>query len=436
MPRILEQNAIVMARLGNGGQMPSMNMSVTSDSAISHGQVTLCYLASANDSRREIFLKQFKQPGPRMNWYGNYIEYLNRLKDRIDRTSCNYLTSKIFAVFEYQNSIFEAMEFLHGISLKKYLEFKPFPLLTPSDYNARIQIAICFLGALKAFHNAGIVHTDLKPENIFLEDAPNTKFGFTVKLIDLDYAILEDEQALPWQDAQSLAIAGTPGYFPPECYTKEKYGKHSDMFTAGIILQELLCSQTPFPKSDYDNMVNPAVTTSTTVQPPVFPTFVNPQIATVMGAFITQCLAPKKSERPSASKMHQVLIQFQNAVASSKVKEPSAQPSRQRQTLRSTIVLQGPSGAMLFNDSVNVSALQLRNIDLSAADIADRICQFSLRLEGDSFFLIPNLSANSTVLVNGKVADSQQPLKKGDTIVLANGNKRSSNIRIDIRGQI
>ncbi len=436
MPRILEQKATVMAVRNKGSQTLPMRLSVTSDSAISRGQVTLCYLANENSSKRAIFLKQFKQPGPRVNWYVDYLNYLKALKDRIDNTSCKFLTCKIFSVFEYQKSIFEAMEYLQGISLKKYLEFKPFSLLTPLDYQARIHCAVCFIGALKAFHNAGIVHTDLKPENIFLEDAPNTKFGFTVKLIDLDYAIIEDAQSLPWDAAQSQAIAGTPGYFPPERYTGEKYGKYSDMFTAGVILQEILCAQTPFPKSDYDSIVNPAVKSTSLPQPPVFPSFVNPQIAAAMGTFITQCLSPEKSVRLSASKMLQVLIQFQNAVASGKTQQPSPTQTRPRRPIGCVIALQGPAGAMLFNDSTNISAKQLKDIDLSASEIADRFCQFSIHMEDNSFFLIPNLSANSAVLINGNVAETRQRLRKGDIISLSNGDKSSNNIKVDIKGDI
>ena len=455
MPRILEQNATVTALQRGGGQTPSLQLSVTSDSAISRGQVTLCYAAKAVDSRREIFLKQFKQPGPRVNWYADYLAYLNALNERIDCTSCKYLTSKIFMVFESQKSIFEAMEFLHGISLKNFLESKPFSTLTAEDYKVRLHIAVCFMGALKAFHDAGIVHTDLKPENIFLEDAPGTKYGFSVKLIDLDYAIMEDAPNLPWQDAQSLAIAGTPGYFPPERYTGERYGRHSDMFTAGIILQEILCSQTPFAKSDYDNLVNPAVR-SAAPQPPVFPSFVNPQIASAMGTIITRCLSPDKNSRPTASRMHQVLVQFQNAVASSSTQQPLpammvlqylnkvVASSTMQQTLQppkrrpcpATIILQGPSGAIVFNDSTKISAENLRNIDTAAAEIADRICQFSISLEGDTFTIIPNLSANSTLLVNDYAANSPIKLNKGDKIMLTNGIKSSSIIKIDIKGQI
>ena len=423
-----------MAVRDTGSKMLPVQLSVTSDSAISHGQVTLCYLASEMASRREVFLKQFKQPGPRMEWYEDYINYLKALKDRIDHSPCKFITSKIFGVFEYHKSIFEAIEFLHGVSLKQYLEFKPFSLLTPNDYLARIHCAVCFMGALKAFHNAGIVHTDLKPENIYLENANGTKFGFAVKLIDLDYAILEDVKSLPWDGPSSQAIAGTPGYFPPERYTGEKYDKSSDMFTAGIILQEILCSKTPFPKNDYDNLVNPAGHSSSSAAPPVFPPFVNPQIASAMGTFITHCLSPDKSSRPSADKMHQVLSQFRNAVASVSLRQTSAQPSRSHRPLGCVLVLQGPNGAMVFNNSTSISAMHLKDIDSTAADIADKICQFSIRLEGNSFFLIPNHSANSALLLNGNVVESHHQLKKGDVISLSNGNRSSNNIKVDIKG--
>ncbi|MBO4344910.1 MAG: protein kinase, partial [Victivallales bacterium] len=415
MARILEQNDTVTAvtKRDRAGQ-PARHSSlvITSDSAISRGQVTLCYQALHDASRREIFLKQFKQPSPHVDWYKGYIEYLDKLVMRINGTPCKFLTSRIFGVFEYRNSLFEAMELMHGRTLGHFLKERSFSGLTPLEYKVRLQIAVCFMGALKALHDAGIVHTDLKPENIFLENAPGTNYGFSVKLIDLDYAIMEDVDALPWKDAPSQAIAGTPGYFPPERYTGEKYGRHSDIFTAAIILQELLCSQTPFPKDDYDRMVNPTIK-SQAPAPPVFPAFVHPQVAAGMAAVLSQCLLPDKSSRPSAERLHAVLRQFQSAVASGKRPVAVPQPPPIRKRLGNVIVLQGPSGAMVFNDTTDISSAQLRNIDSSAADISDRICQFTLQLEGDDFFLLPNLSANSDVYVNDIPAESRLPLKKG-----------------------
>ncbi len=434
MARILEQNDTVTAvtkRDSAGQPVCPSSLVITSDSAISRGQVTLCYNALHDISKREIFLKQFKQPSPHVDWYKGYFDYLNRLVSRINGTSCKFLTSRIFGVFEYKNSLFEAMELMHGKTLGFFLKERSFSGITPLEYKVRMQIAVCFMGALKALHGAGIVHTDLKPENIFLENAPGTNYGFSVKLIDLDYAIMEDADTLPWKDAPSQAIAGTPGYFPPERYTGEKYGRHSDIFTAGVILQELLCSQTPFPKDDYDRMVNPAVK-SQAPTPPVFPTFVHPQVASGMATVLSQCLSPEKTSRPSAARVHAVLQQFQNAVASGR--RPAApQPTQTRKRLGNVIVLQGPSGAMVFNDTTDISSTQLRNIDSAAADISDRICQFSLQLEGSAFFLFPNLSANSDVYVNDIAVQSRKPLKKGDRITLRNGQRKSNNIIVDIK---
>ena len=432
MSRILEQKDTLVAEESKTSE--ALQISVTSDSAISRGQVTLCYLANDDISKRGLFLKQFKQPSPRVDWYSNYLDYLSNLADRIDATPCKFLTCKIFKVFEHKNSIFEAMEFLNGISLKKYLELHDFSRLTPADYKSRVQIAVCFIGALKAFHAAGIVHTDLKPDNIFLETTPTTKFGFTVKLIDLDYAIMEDAPSLPWQEAQSQAIAGTPGYFPPERYTGEKYGKHSDIFTAGVILQEILCSNTPFPKDEYDNLVNPAKR-SAKPQQPMFPPFINRKVADGMSALLYQCLAQNKNSRPNADSLHKTLIQFQKAVDSNvNSNEVIAQPVLKTQHFTTpVVVLQGPSGAMVFNNSTSISASELQNIDSSAAQIADRICQFQILLQGESFYLKPNPSANSTVLVNGQVVETRQSLLKGDIITISNDDTDSNEIRVDIK---
>ncbi|NJL45695.1 MAG: serine/threonine protein kinase [Leptolyngbyaceae cyanobacterium SM2_3_12] len=93
------------------------------------------------------------------------------------------------------------------------------------------------LAALDHAHQQGIVHCDIKPENILLQLTPG---GWTARISDFGIARLSQE------DAESdLGPNGSPAYMAPERF----YNQHpltSDLYAVGVILYELLLGQRPF----------------------------------------------------------------------------------------------------------------------------------------------------------------------------------------------
>lgn len=92
------------------------------------------------------------------------------------------------------------------------------------------------LGALKYIHDLGVVHRDLKPENLLMADAVNDS---NVKLADFGFAKRAEGFTLTTQ-------CGSPGYVAPEILNAVKYGKPSDMWSAGVICYILLGGYPPF----------------------------------------------------------------------------------------------------------------------------------------------------------------------------------------------
>jgi len=99
--------------------------------------------------------------------------------------------------------------------------------------------------ALQAAHQAGIVHCDLKPDNIFLVPDPALPGGERVKL--LDFGIAKFLSGAVAQTTTTDVIMGTPRYMSPEqCLGREGVDSKVDVYSLGVIFYELLAGQRPF----------------------------------------------------------------------------------------------------------------------------------------------------------------------------------------------
>jgi serine/threonine-protein kinase len=139
---------------------------------------------------------------------------------------------------------FIAMELLRGEELAGFLARRG-----KLDASLAVQIAIQMLAALNATHLVGVVHRDLKPDNIFLVPDPGAPGAIRVKILDFGIAKLTGRPLAgqPGRPRTKNMILGTPAYMAPEqCRGGSEIDARADLYAVGCLLFELLTGRPPF----------------------------------------------------------------------------------------------------------------------------------------------------------------------------------------------
>jgi serine/threonine protein kinase len=109
------------------------------------------------------------------------------------------------------------------------------------------QIGLQILAALNATHVVGVVHRDLKPDNIFLVRDPGAPGSIRVKILDFGIAKLIGDRFGARPQSRGGTILGTPAYMAPEqCRGGLQVDARADLYSVGCILFELLTGRPPF----------------------------------------------------------------------------------------------------------------------------------------------------------------------------------------------
>ncbi|HEV3468744.1 MAG TPA: protein kinase [Pyrinomonadaceae bacterium] len=139
-----------------------------------------------------------------------------------------------------QGVVYLVMEYLRGRTLKDIIRSEG-----PMSLERVAEIVRQVGGALEAAHEQGVVHRDLKSDNIMLEE---TSGGDWAKVLDFGIAKVQEETGKtdPGLTAPNLII-GTPQYMSPEqCGQAADIDQRSDIYSFGVILYEMLAGHVPF----------------------------------------------------------------------------------------------------------------------------------------------------------------------------------------------
>ncbi len=213
---------------------------------------------------------------------------------------------EIFDFGQLDNGAFYlAMEFLEGQDLAD--ELQRVIVLPPHD-GIRIALQIC--RALSAAHGKGVVHRDMKPENVFLQRVADGEE--IVKIVDFGIAQLrtneeaEKQQPTRRRLTKTGMIFGTPEYMSPEQAAGKKADQRVDIYATGIILYEMFTGAVPFTGETFMAVLAAHLNDD---PPPMRMIAPDLKISAELEAVIMRALAKKPDERfQTMSEMAQALM--------------------------------------------------------------------------------------------------------------------------------
>ncbi len=141
--------------------------------------------------------------------------------------------------------LYLSMELLEGETLGE--RFGREPRLPPEE---AVAIARQVLASLHEAHSKGLVHRDMKPDNIFLARVEGHE-DLVVKVLDFGIAkAWTGEARLDQHETQAGTVFGTPRYMSPEQAQGHPLDPRSDLYSVGILLYQMLCGAPPFEDDD------------------------------------------------------------------------------------------------------------------------------------------------------------------------------------------
>jgi serine/threonine protein kinase len=146
---------------------------------------------------------------------------------------------RIFDLVELEpgeGSLLIVMELLRGQTLARYIETRG-----PLSIEETLAVALPLLSGLSHAHGVGVIHRDVKPENVFLALEPDGEV--IPKLVDFGISQLRERRAPG--PCEGLVV-GTPWYMSPEQARGEEVDARCDVFCVGILLYECLSGTNPF----------------------------------------------------------------------------------------------------------------------------------------------------------------------------------------------
>lgn len=144
----------------------------------------------------------------------------------------------IIAVIDFGDSggvPFLVMEHVHGVLLGRLLGSHG-----PLDIDVALDLTSQILDALAESHSCGIIHADVKADNVLVESTRGG--GVSARLFDFGLA----KAYAPDKTNESHLLYGTPEYMAPEIIRGQHASPASDVYATGILLYELLTGSTPF----------------------------------------------------------------------------------------------------------------------------------------------------------------------------------------------
>ena len=205
---------------------------------------------------------------------------LERFKDeiRLARRLSDQNIVRTHDFGEWGGVYFLTMEYVEGITVRTLIDTRG-----RLGVSSTLAIATQLAHSLAVAHEHGVIHRDIKPQNLLLDDAG------VLKVMDFGVARLAERST---SVTEAGLVVGTPAYMPPEQLMAEAVDARSDLYAAGVVLYECLTGQLPFEAASVISLV--AKLLSQEAQPP---SAVNPEVPPSFSALVLRLLAKKPEDR-------------------------------------------------------------------------------------------------------------------------------------------
>ena len=190
---------------------------------------------------------------------------------------------------EFSGVYYITMEFVEGKSLKDLIRSRgrlPVPVT--------LTVAKQMCRALEVAHEQGVIHRDIKPQNMVVEP------DGTLKVMDFGIARLAKRQTGVTQQGM---VVGTPEYMAPEQLMGEEIDARADIYAAGSVIYECLTGSTPFTAENQITLIAKLLE-----ETPIPPRVVNGDVPQALSDLVMRTLAKKPDDRPrTATELHDLL---------------------------------------------------------------------------------------------------------------------------------
>lgn len=212
------------------------------------GGMAVVYRANDLNTHHYVAVKVLK---PEYNRDDEYVARFQREAEAAFKMTHHNIVNLLDVGMDANGNRFLIMEYVEGQTLKDVIREKG--RLTESS---AVQITIRILSALQHAHSNGIIHRDIKPQNILMQSDGH------VKVSDFGIARIANKDTLTKDDS----VMGTVHYFSPEQASGQKTDVTSDLYSVGVTLYEMLTGRVPF---DGPTAVSVAIQHLRTPPPPI-----------------------------------------------------------------------------------------------------------------------------------------------------------------------
>lgn len=238
------------------------------------------FLAHDEILNRDVAIKILREE------YADDEEFVRRFRREAQRAA-SFNHSNIVHIYDWgcteDGTYYMAMEHVPGGTLKEHiLRDGALPLYTATQFASQIA------EALKAAHERGVVHRDIKSQNVLLTASGDVKVA--------DFGIARADSSTTTTSQRGSLLLGTARYMSPEQAMGERVGPRSDLYSLGVVLYEMVTGELPYEVDNSGDVVRKHI-----IEPPQSPREINPEVPEGIDAVTLRLLAKDPANRYSSA---------------------------------------------------------------------------------------------------------------------------------------